>query len=1364
VGQSNIGDGNDALTETEKDRRLALIKSRSPLSNEEADDLRVLNRKLQKFEDGKPPVKVHSLDITPAMRESVAQGQALFQAAPGGEPRGRIRFGMGAINIDVFRNADRTTIIHEYSHLWLREMGTGYRFLKSKSLDSLTAAQQQFLKDAETTLNYLGAESFDGITTEQNEKWARSGEAYFMEGRAPSEELKGAFARFRAWFMNVYRHIKNLGVELTDDVRGVFDRLLAAQDAVNQARAEHDVVPLFENAKEVGMSDTNAARYAKAIEEAEMSAEDIVANKVMAEMRREETRAFKDRRSAIEKEVAAEVDQRKEYIALSVLQRGKLPNGAPLPETMVPIKLSMDAIKEFYGEGHLDLLPEPYVYSRTGGVHPDEAAGIFGFRDGKELLDTLETIPSREEAIKTLTDERVKNEMGSPMDEGKLIVEAMKAVHNDKRAQVLKEEMDHLVSKDFATFKNIVRRVTRPVPSVEAVRRQAQEIVMTKSIRDLQGTSGLVMQYKRAESRASRDAVELMLKGDIQGAFDAKLKERMNHELYKAAEAAREGIGEIAEYLLGFQGDDVRAKIGKAGGDYLDQIDALLERYEFKRGVSIAELDRRRSLLAWREEQIEQGYDVSIPERLLNEARRVSYKEISYEELGDLRATVENIEHLAALKNNLLANKKARTLDEARESIVASLVANHKVKDVAPDLDDQIGGRIGDKIGEFIASHRKIEFIAEQMDGKPLGPAYDHFVKPLLESAARREEYRSKFIPRMKQIFDAYTREERALWYYKRVQIPEIKQAVLKPVMLSIALNQGNPYNQEALLRGLRGLGGQYANWTQDHVNAVLSNLDERDVKVVNEVWALIETLWPDVAALEKRVHGLAPEKVQGVPMAIRAGQLNGGYYPIRFNEHLSARQERLQEVADVKDLFGGQWARAMTRQGHAKARTNTGGKALRLDLGVFTEHIDDVIHDITHREAVIDVWKIINDDAVRDTLERTLGKNTYKQFKPWLRAVAGERVSGSVRVMDPLFRRLRTGATVVNLGYKAASALVQTLGYTLTINKVGPKYAALGVQKLFAHGPNIKKVFDEIAEMSPEMRDRMKNYDRDVRDALSKLNIVSNKKGALSAMEFYTSGAYESFFYAVGMMDLATSIPTWLGAYHKAIDGKVKGVAVADHARAVDYADKVVRTTQSAGRVMDLAAIQRGDELFKLFTMFYSQMSIQFNTFYNEFADFAKTKNAAKFAGFILVAWFGQQILEGLLRGRGPDDDDDWWKWAVSNSISFPLETMVFVRDIVGGMKRYRYGATPALQAFENLSRIGKSATKMASGEKDEITRSDIRAIVDTVGYFAGLPTRQLWQTAEYFTDWYTGEEEPANPFEGFWRALVIGKNKGDK
>ena len=47
-------------------------------------------------------------------------------------------------------------------------------------------------------------------------------------------------------------------------------------------------------------------------------------------------------------------------------------------------------------------------------------------------------------------------------------------------------EMEHLVSKELAAFKDVVRRVTRPVPSVEQLRHEAREIILDKTFRDLQ--------------------------------------------------------------------------------------------------------------------------------------------------------------------------------------------------------------------------------------------------------------------------------------------------------------------------------------------------------------------------------------------------------------------------------------------------------------------------------------------------------------------------------------------------------------------------------------------------------------------------------------------------------------------------------------------------------------------------------------------------------------------------------------------------------------------------------------------------------------------------------------------------------------
>ena len=63
------------------------------------------------------------------------------------------------------------------------------------------------------------------------------------------------------------------------------------------------------------------------------------------------------------------------------------------------------------------------------------------------------------------------------------------------------------------------------------------------------------------------------------------------------------------------------------------------------------------------------------------------------------------------------------------------------------------------------------------------------------------------------------------------------------------------------------------------------------------------------------------------------------------------------------------QYARAQTRQGHTKERKSTGGQAFRLELGVLTEHIANVIHDATHRPAIVAIDKLTQDPQVRERM-----------------------------------------------------------------------------------------------------------------------------------------------------------------------------------------------------------------------------------------------------------------------------------------------------------------------------------------------------------------------------------------------------------
>jgi len=49
------------------------------------------------------------------------------------------------------------------------------------------------------------------------------------EGVAPSPQLAGVFARFKDWLVSIYQSLKGLGAPINEEIRGVFDRMIAME-------------------------------------------------------------------------------------------------------------------------------------------------------------------------------------------------------------------------------------------------------------------------------------------------------------------------------------------------------------------------------------------------------------------------------------------------------------------------------------------------------------------------------------------------------------------------------------------------------------------------------------------------------------------------------------------------------------------------------------------------------------------------------------------------------------------------------------------------------------------------------------------------------------------------------------------------------------------------------------------------------------------------------------------------------------------------------------------------------------------------------------------------------------------------------
>jgi hypothetical protein len=161
---------------------------------------------------------------------------------PGADVRGV--FNPHTRSISLFPQADLSTFLHESGHLFLEiQFDLTTRLLRFAGRRELSPAQQALIADSNMLLAWFGLQSLQEwrqLSFEQmrvfHEQFATGFEKYLYQGVAPGLGLARIFATFRQWLMAVYAHFKGHwpGAALPDDVRGVFDRMLATDAAIRQ--------------------------------------------------------------------------------------------------------------------------------------------------------------------------------------------------------------------------------------------------------------------------------------------------------------------------------------------------------------------------------------------------------------------------------------------------------------------------------------------------------------------------------------------------------------------------------------------------------------------------------------------------------------------------------------------------------------------------------------------------------------------------------------------------------------------------------------------------------------------------------------------------------------------------------------------------------------------------------------------------------------------------------------------------------------------------------------------------------------------------------------------------------------------------
>lgn len=1204
--------------------------------------------------------------------------------------------------IRLTQSRDASTFIHESGHLFLELM------LRTAERPD---ASQRLRDNAASALAWLGAGSRQAITREMHEQFARGYEAYLLEGKAPSLALRDTFARFTTWLLRVYRSMKMLNVTLTDDIRSVFDRMLASDEAIAEARRVQGFMPAFNDAQTAGMTEAEFAAYELAAQRTYDDARRNLMRETLQDLDERKTAEYIEAREQITQQVMLDVNSRPVFRARGWLSTGKVPDGTVGP-ALEHRKLDRGKLVALKGKGILKVFrPGKYsIWQKEGGHDPEMIARVFGFDSADRMLNALATTASRQEVIALEVEERLARRFGDVFRDGRIPELAIEASMTDAQGEFLVAELRAL-RRNVQTQDE--REQGRELPR-RVVKRAARRQIEGRKVRDLREDI-----YRAAEQRAAMRAAEAILKRDWQTAADEKRAELLNHYLAIEAREAREQAETDRAYLLRMGGKDARAKLGKAGHDYLAQVDALLFRFRFGPMTKAASEDRE-ALADWIIAQEQAGAVLHIDSKLRNEAFTIDWKGMTVGELSNLADAVRSIEQQAQRKNKLIVGEQRRDFAETREQAVASIGQN-TVRDVRHlDRRDSAVDAMQTFARYAHGIHTKLEALFKRLDGGKLGFMWELCFKPFADAEAAEQEWLGELSGQLDGIFKKLRKAEGS-WRGK-VFVPEINRSLSYEKMIVIALNQGNEYNKNALLEG--------EGWNQQQVDAVLDLLTEADWTAVREIAALVESLKERSFALHERLSGVRPESVEPSEVITRFGVFSGWYWPLKADSLRSHVALKREEAQSAQDLFQGNAFKPMTRQGHLIARTDFGKQPVLLSLSVLSEHLYNVVHDVTHREALIQVDRITQDPAVAGAITDAVGREMYQQIRPWLQGIAGERLA-PIAALDSFLGRIRQGVSISYMGLKASVLLSQSLGVFQAMGPegVGPVRFISELQKFLTNPLEAQRRVKMALALSPALRARLSNFDRDARDAVKRGIFATSRLGEAHAdfVQFAMG--------AIGLADMMVTVPTWLAAYGRALELEP------NVERAVAEADSVVRITMGAGGAKDLAAIQRGGELQRTLTGFYSAMSAIYNQFGLTIAAIRDGRmSLPEVALAAMFMWILPALAQPLLARQGPDDDESLWKWAFTEVMFFPASLVIGLRDAAGFAERKFRGeyadlSLPALDALENAVNVLVDVPTALATE-GELSRKNAQDIVHAIGIWGHLPDRQAWITVEALYD----------------------------
>lgn len=1258
---------------------------------------------------------LNAFDIPQGLKSAIGRltNLALFQNPDQSSetPRGMIEILEGEHTIKLSEASDMSTFLHESMHLFV-------------SMESIFARKYGVDKNQQAMLDHVGAKSFDELTVDQHETLAESFEVYLREGKAPSARLADAFNTFRSWLMQVYKNLRNLpNNKLDDELRGIFDRMLATEEAINEYAARPEYRELFRSKEQAGMTDAEWESYQENIKKRKNRATATISEKIIRQLRRRKTKEWS-------KEKAPLIKAEKERLS-------KLPVYQILSDTLVE-PMDYASVKTL-AKGDKKLMGKMIGRAKNGGIDPEVYAEGFGYKSAKQMMRDI----AQTEALNLAADNAAEAQMvakyGDILNDGSIESEVNNALHDEASAEILHAELKALNGSKSNVNRSLLRQGAK------------------KIIGSMKQTEIKPDKYRRLEIKAALKAERAT---DEAERIKAKEQQIANHYLYNEATRVKADINKWAKYIDKARTKDYSTR--QVDASHIGMMKLIANLYRNKpKGKTEAEIAERTRNDLRKVGEFYKGQEATLNTRvvisdpqlakvleLMDEGRFNDFEFKYFNDLtaDELQGVYLNLKNLRFSGGKVQSDKDMFTTAIAK---VTNAVEYNGKKNRENRADVPIGKKTTDHIKGFFASLTNLRNKLRKLDG------FDEYGANFEEIQLTVEDAHNRKIELTKELAEKYKEE---LTYLNEVAITRFGDETVDFVKtrtdpttgkttsenrsftlhtegrFMLALYWGTESSRKAVMDGM-GI-------TEKAAMDMMSYLTPSELRLVNSIWKLNEEMWSATSAAAIEHHGVAPPKLDPTPFVVNGVEMTGGHQTIYYD----SIESDVTAFGD-KDTKGYQTLIASEARS-MKERVGSGGRKVYLSKDNITRAIDENIHYAAFRNPSVKIAAILNDKGYKNTVIKKHGEPFYKSYVKTIQNITHAKPDQDFsKGLAAFLKWTRRARTYSVLHYSIRNVVQQASALPIAMDEVGSKELVEAMVS-FIPSDGRKNNLEFVNSKSKFMENRAQLVNREANEFIRQIAIGGKVDRALKT--FTDHG-----FSMQTAVDSMLAYPTWLAKYN---------TAMMEHGNekiAISQADTAVAESVGSGADIHLGEMfqSTNTQFIKAITQFGSWFNNYYQRVYRDTQGFGSAEHKAKIFSALVTLPLIVGVMNAVLTADMPEDDENVGAWIAEKYIGHMFGMIPVIRDGFSSMLGWRNEST----INRAVSIPSDVMTLIGQVEDENVT--PLKAVSKAIKITAtGIPmsgSGQITRVLDYIDSDSQGKEDDDGAFLNTFKATVKGPTR---